>query len=194
MSVTNETIQKDIQQLSRDLGARLTTLEDGIAQKIREVVTELITTVKAELEEKMEALADRVRTLEQRPAAPPHDDRSLNVVIYGMAESEEENVTVKVNDLLSNQLQLEDVRVTEAVRKEKFEGRDAGVIIAKWEHVEAKRKVMQAKSRLNTTEHFGHIRIDHDKPRWQRQHETNMRLLVRSIGANKLYVRGNRIC
>ena len=33
-----------------------------------------------------------------------------------------------------------------------------------------------------------------DKPRWQRQHETNVRLLVKSLGTHKLFIRGNRVC
>ena len=41
---------------------------------------------------------------------------------------------------------------------------------------------------------FKHIRIFHEKPRWQRQHEANVRLLVKSLGTNKLFVRGNRVC
>ena len=34
---------------------------------------------------------------------------------------------------------------------------------------------MEAKSKLRDTEHFSHISIVHDKPKWQRQHEANLR-------------------
>ena len=57
-----------------------------------------------------------------------------------------------------------------------------------------RKKIMEAKSKLNTSEHFRHIRIYPDKPRWQRQHEANVRLLVKSLGTHKLFIRGNRVC
>ena len=36
--------------------------------------------------------------------------------------------------------------------------------------------------------------IAHDKPKWQRQHESNMRLIVKTLGTNRLFVRGSRVC
>ena len=45
-----------------------------------------------------------------------------------------------------------------------------------------------------TSEHFRHIRIYPDEPQWQRQYEANVRLLVKSLGAHKLFIRGNRVC
>ena len=57
-----------------------------------------------------------------------------------------------------------------------------------------KRKIIEAKSKLNTFEQFKHIRIFHDKPRWQRQHKANVRLIVKSLGTNKLFIRGSRVC
>lgn len=192
MTVTNETLQGEIRDLSTNLLGRIKTLEDGFTQKIKDAVAELIETVRQEFEEKLQGLSDRVKLLENRPVEQS-DSRVLSFVVYGMAESDDENVVTKVNDLLSTQLQLPNVNVLEAERKAKPEGRDAGVIVAKCNRVEDKRLIMEAKSKLNNTEHFSHIHIAHDKPRWQRQHEANMRMLVRSIGANKLYVKGNRL-
>ena len=53
---------------------------------------------------------------------------------------------------------------------------------------------MKAKSSLNTSARYKHIRIYHDKPKWQRLHESNMRQIVRSIGTDKLVWRNNRVC
>ena len=47
------------------------------------------------------------------------DDRSLSFVVYDMAESEEEDITEKVNHLLASQLKLGNVYVTEAEPKPK---------------------------------------------------------------------------
>ena len=95
---------------------------------------------------------------------------------------------------MATQLSLPEVKVEAAQRKHKPEGRDAGIILVKCSDISDERKIMEAKSKLNTFEHFKHIRIFHDKPRWQRQHEANVRLLVKSLGTNKLFVRGNRVC
>ena len=61
-------------------------------------------------------------------------------------------------------------------------GRDNGVIVAKCSSIEAKSAIMEAKSLLRDSEHYSHIRIYPDKPKWQRFHESNMRMLVKTLG------------
>ena len=139
----------------------------------------------------------RVAALEDRPATQAPDDRSKNLVIYEMAESDNENVVDKVNELIAVQLSLPEVQVAETKRKQKPVGKDAGVIVVKCGDIDSKHRIMEAMSRLNGLDHYNfykHIRIYQDKPRWQRQHEANVRLLVRSIGSHKLFVRGDRVC
>ena len=180
--------------MSLDMRRRFDDVENSLADKIRIAVNEIITDVRAELDAKLAALEARVMALEDRPAAPAQDDRSLNFVIFDMAESENENIEEKVNSLVSTQLSLPEVKVESAQRKQKPEGRDAGIILVECSDIIDKRKIMEAKSKLNTFKHFKHIRIFHDKPRWQRQHEANVRLLVKSLGTNKLFIRGSRVC
>ena len=194
MAVTNETLQQEIRQISVNIGHRIDAMENGLAEKIRNAVSELIADVKAELDAKLHALEARVMALEDRPATQATDDRSLNFVIYDMAESDDENVVEKVNNLVASQLSLPNVTISEAERKTKPEGKDAGVIVVKCSDVNDRKKIMEAKSKLNASEHFRHIRIYPDKPRWQRQHEANVRLLVKSLGTHKLFIRGNRVC
>ena len=68
-----------------------------------------------------------------------------------------------------------------------------GVIVARCVNSDQKDKVMKAKSLLNTG-NYRHISITHDKPKWQRQHEANLRLVIKTLGTNKLYLKGNRVC
>ena len=194
MDITNETLQKDIKQMSREFGRRIDAIEEGLAEKIKSAVKELMADVKAELDAKLLALEARVMALESKPAAPATDDRSLNFVICEMAETEHEDIVEKVNNLVTAQLSLPDVRVEAAVRKPKPEERDAVVILAKCSDFSDKKRIMEAKSKLNTLEHFKHIRIYPNKPRWQRQQEANVRFLVKSMGTNKLFMRGGRVC
>ena len=180
--------------MSTQIWNRIDAMENGLVEKIRSAVAELIADVKQELDAKLLVLETRVAALESKPAPMATDDRSLNFLIYDMAESDDENTLVKVNELVSTQLLLPDVKVVETDRKPKPDGKDNGVIVVKCSDIEDKKKILEAKSRLNGLEHFKHIRIYHDKPQWQRQHEANVRLLVRSMGNHKLYVKGNRIC
>ena len=157
MSITNETLQEDIHQMSQDIGRRIDAMENGLAEKIKNVVRDLIADVNAELDAKLLALENRVAALEDRPATPAPDDRSKNLVIYEMAESDNENVVDKVNELFAIQLSLPDVKVADAERKRKPVGKDAGVIVVKCEDVDSKQKIMEAKSRLNGLDHYKHI-------------------------------------
>ena len=159
MAITNATLQQEIRKMSSDIGARMDAMEDGLATKIRLAVSELIADVKAELDAKLRALEARVTALEERPEAPASEDRSLNFVIYEMAESDGENVVNKVNNLVASQLSLPGIQVEAAERKHKPEGKDAGVIVVKCLNYNDKKRIMEAKSKLNTTEHFKHIRI-----------------------------------
>ena len=138
MPITNETLQEDIHQMSPDIGRRIDAMENGLSEKIKNVVRDLIADVKAELDAKLLALENRVAALEDRPATPAPDDRSKNLVIYEMAESDNENVVDKVNELFAIQLSLPDVKVADAERKLKPVGKDAGVIVVKCEDVDGK--------------------------------------------------------
>ena len=143
--------------MSLDMRRRFDDVENSLADKIRIAVNEIITDVRAELDAKLAALEARMMALEDRPAAPAQDDRSLNFVIFDMAESENENIEEKVNSLVSTQLLLPEVKVESAQRKQKPEGRDAGIILVECSDIIDKRKIMEAKSNLNTFKHFKHI-------------------------------------
>ena len=95
----------------------------------------------------------------------------------------------EVNSLIVNRLQVRDVFVQEAVCHQKPSGKDCGVVVAKFATFDTKRKVMEDKSRLGTIDHYQHIIITHDKPKWRRQHEATMRMVIRTLG-NRLYLKG----
>ena len=157
------------------------------------IVTDLIDAMRQEMTVKLASLEERIATLEPQP--PPQNGQELanNFVVYGLAEvadGVEEDAALRANTLFTGELQLENVQVTSAERKPKFNNNDCGVIVAKCVDFTDKQKVMEAKSKLRESEHFSHIRIFHDKPKWQKQHEANLRLVVKTLGTNKLYVRG----
>ena len=54
---------------------------------------------------------------------------------------------------------------------------------------------MEAKSLLRDSVHFRHISIFPEKPiKWQRVHEANIRLVVKTLGTDKMFVKGSRVC
>ena len=192
---TLEDLRAELRMMSTDLTTKMESMEQRIAERIKDVVKEQMTAMKAEITERLDAMEDRIAALEARPSPnTTADHRSCNFVVYGLAESEEENVVEKVNNLILGQLKIENVRVTEAVRKETFNNNGCGVIVAKCASSDDKKQVMAAKSKLRDAEHYNHVNIAHDKPKWQRQHESNMRLIVKTLGTNRLFVRGSRVC
>ena len=64
MTITNETLQQDIKQMSREIGRCIDAMDDGQAEKVKTAVNELIADVRAELDAKLLVLDARVMTLE----------------------------------------------------------------------------------------------------------------------------------
>lgn len=180
---TKNVLSEKIDNLQTSLGERI----DAISRDVQEQISEL----KSELTQSIDALESRVVALEQ---ASTVGDRSCNFVISGLAESEDEVVNDKVNTFIRDDLKLNGVNIVQADRKDKYNGNTCGVIVAKCASIDDKWKVMEAKSVLRDTVNASHIRIFHDKPKWQRQHEANVRLVVNTLGTNKLYLRGSRVC
>ena len=65
--------------------------------------------------------------------------------IYGLPESVNENVSVKVDALIKDGLKVRDVTVTSAVRKTSRTDTKAGIVIAKLRSSADKKRVMIAK-------------------------------------------------
>ena len=129
---TLDDLRDEIQQMNVNISARFNSLENNLAEQVKALVTKHINTVKTELTDMMTNLTERVAALEERPrgqSAP--DDRALNFVIYGLEESDEENVTDKVNNLVAAELKLPEVKVAEAERKQAFRAGRNGVIVAR---------------------------------------------------------------
>ena len=186
----SEEVKNLIREMSKTLSDKIERLENSLADRITNIVQEQINAVKMEITQSLSSLEARVVALEEKPV----DDRMCNFVVSGLAESDDENVVDKVNTLLQQELKLQDVHVTNADRKPTYNGRVCGVIVAKCTNVDDKNKVMEAKSLLRNSTHHSHISIFNDKPKWQRQHEANVRLVVKTLGTNKLFLRGSRVC
>ena len=113
-------------------------------------------------------------------------------MIVGLPEQEGEVVTEKVNNVINEGLDINDITVAEAVRKNGRNGKP-GVVIAKCRAVTDKIRIMKSKSALNRSARYKQVRIYHDKPKFERDLEANLRLVVSTIGKDKLVMRGPRV-
>ena len=102
---TVEDLQAVIRSLSTDLKKQMESIELGIAAPIKDVVLEHMATMKEEITGRLSALEGRIVALEDRPPpSVPSDNPACNFVVYGLAESDHENGSEKVNNLLLGQL------------------------------------------------------------------------------------------
>ncbi|CAG2224136.1 unnamed protein product [Mytilus edulis] len=121
------------------------------------------------------------------------DDQRNNIIIRNLQESDNENITNKVNGLLKDGLRLKDIRIKSVDRKKSMRENKPGVIIVKLERTEDKRRVMEVKRNLKDTRNFRDVFIDHDLPKSQRMLNANLRHIVKTIGNDKLEIHGSRI-
>ena len=110
-----------------------------------------------------------------------------------MPESARENVIHKVNSVIAEGLKLEGIKVVEAERRESRGSRFPGVIIAKCRSTEHKQKILSHKKKLKDSRRFANVYIMSDKPLQQRIFESNMRVLVDTVGNGRLQLTGGRL-
>lgn len=118
-------------------------------------------------------------------------DKENNVIIRNLPESRSENVMNKVHKLLRDGLRL-NLSVAAAERKHAFKGGN-GLVIVTLKSKDEKQRLMDCKSKLQTSKIYNRVFIDHDKSKQKRDNEANLRAIVKAVGNNQLQVRGSRI-
>ena len=132
--------------------------------------------------------------LERDPAdAIARDESKLRIVIRNLPENRNENIQNKVNGLLKDGLQLKDISLRSVERKKSNRENRAGIVLVCFDSFEDKRKVMETKRKLRDTRNFKDVFIEHDLPRSQRMLNANLRNIVRTIGKDKLEIKGSRV-
>lgn len=122
-------------------------------------------------------------------------DLSLNVVIRNLPETINENVMTKVDAMIKDGLKIRDVTVASAVRKVSRAEHRAGVVIAKFQTSDDKKKVMTSKKALKEHRSYDNVYINHDQTAQERRMASSMRTLVEAVkrGESNITVRGTRI-
>ncbi len=117
-------------------------------------------------------------------------EEDLIIVVRGLPEGPGEDTTKKLNEVLTGELKLKGAPVSSAERKVSRNDRYPGLVIAKCKTRADKDLVMKSKAQLRKSTQYNKVMIDHNKSAEQRAHEANMRLLVNTVGKDKLVVRG----
>lgn len=82
-------------------------------------------------------------------ARPPVvDERSLNIVIFGLKELPQEDVCNKINKMLRDDLKLRAITVEKAERKRPRQQNATGIIIAKCRSAADKEEIMRIRKIL----------------------------------------------
>ncbi|VDH92828.1 Hypothetical predicted protein [Mytilus galloprovincialis] len=174
--------QKDLDKMEKKMESTISKCKTDLKQDLH--------SVKKELSDFKKSYAE---TASQAPILVSREDRQNNVIIRNLPESKNENLLNKVGGLLKDGLKLKDISVKSADRKTSNNDSRPGVIIVSFEISDDRRKVMAAKRMLKDSRNYKNVFIDFDIPKAQRVLNANLRNIVRTIGQDKLEIRGSRI-
>ncbi len=194
---------KEMTQLRVDLNQRMSHFEEKVETKLIEKIETLIDAkikqeflcVRTEVDSKVQEFEKKVKDFQksylEAAKGKPVDDIATSVVIKNLPfhadEDKDSSVTErKVCALLRDGLKVHDVKVKKVERK-KARSKYPGVIIATFDTLEQKDKVMKTKSTLKNSRKYSDIYVEHCTTVQQRMQNNNMRILLKEMGKDNLY-------
>ncbi len=157
------------------------------------VVTDELARVRVTQTADQENVMKDIKRMKSYADAAKSGGIELNIVLKNVRESTNENVTSKVNGVIREGLKLRGIEVEEAVRKETRNSKYPGVIIARCKSVEEKKQILREKKNLRDSRNYKNVYVESDKPLQQRILESNMKLLVDTVGEGQLKLTGSRL-
>ena len=134
-------------------------------------------------------MEDKVQTFQTRC----EKDISLNIAIKNLPVTTNEQLQEKVNDMIKTGMKLGDVKVTDVKRKKAYSDKVPGIVIATCKSDEDKNKIMKNKAKLKENAQFEKVFLDHDKDRSTRIQEANWRSVIKTVGSDSLFMKGDRV-
>lgn len=143
--------------------------------------------------DEIKQLTERVKAVE-RECGGNGENRHTNIiesnlVVRNMPAHPVENVIRKVNTMIKDGLQINNITVVSAERKTSQNGKP-GVIIAKCNSREEVTTLITKKKVLRDSEKYHTVYLSRDVPYAERVHNQNMRTIIQAIGKNQLEMRG----
>ena len=123
----------------------------------------------------------------------PNSEVQHTIVIRNLPEGENENTGQKVNGLLRDGMKLRNVAVETAERKKSYRRDTPGLVIAKLKSREDYGLVMKHKAKLKDSRNFSQVMVGPDRPKQERQQESNLKSIVNAVAKDKLMVKNGRV-
>lgn len=184
--------QKIANKVAQVLDKRVTSEMNRIRKEVDKHIENVTESIREEVKADLETVNSKIDSLSNRDTNTV-SDITLNIVIKNLPESENENVSNKVNKFLKDGLKLKDVTCDHADRKISKSASKPGVIIAKLKSNDDKRKVMASKASLKSHTQYSKVFVDHDQSVSDRVLASNFRCILNAMKCQNLVVRGSRV-
>ena len=192
-------LAEKIDAMSANMTARLDKMEQNIHTTIASAIQSamddfkihvmaIIDDVRSNLQTQVTSLRADMEAREKNSGAT----LARNLVVRNVPEREGENVKVTIDNIVKKGLKLTNINVVAAERKNGRFGKP-GVIVAQCQTKDQKIAVMEKKATLRDHTQYKDVVIHNDKPYYERQTESNMRLLVSTLARGALTMKGARI-
>ena len=199
-NITLTSLMTAIQDINRNIDRKFSEMENNLEKKLSDSMLKVceakIGQVKKEFRAEITKITDRLVTVESRDSNNQCNGHSepckLNFIVRNMAERTGENVKNRVNGMIKDGLQISDVSVVSAERKQS-RNRKPGVIVATCQSERDVGKVLKNKKDLKNNRQYEQVYVEPDVPLQQRIQNSNLRNIVSVIGEDKLELRGTRV-
>lgn len=188
------------QQLDTKVDCLHTSMQVLIAENrewFKAKLSRKTTEIQTNMDKEISVLISRIEKMEAKidvsnAKANARFDHDVSIVISGLLYSEGENVTVLVNELLTEGLQLEEDACVVAVERTKDRGGRPAVVKVEFGSVREKIGVLRKKQLLKDNPKYNRVYIRSAKTHTERLLELIFRTLLDELPAGKqFYVAGN---
>ncbi|CAC5390984.1 unnamed protein product [Mytilus coruscus] len=186
--------------LTKRMGDIETNIPKQVANMIDQKVSEEMKKVREEFKTELKTVSEKVISLEQSYSDVVKQNKmqtqvvsedNLSLVIKNLPETENENISCKVEDLIKDGLHVNSIQVVDVERKKNNHPGKHGIVIVKFQNKDDKQKVMEKKRELRSTRIYKDVYINNAIPNAQRLLNSNLRNIVKAIGNDKLEIRGS---
>ena len=178
-----EEVEKEMTELKREMGKR----QEASSRQVDEIAKLTQREIGKIREDTQKEICDLSKRISERPGP----DGEQRIVIRNLQESPNEDIVEVVNDLLSQELQV-NTRVQAAERKRTFNDKP-GVVIADLRSKDDTIEILRNKRKLRDSENHSEVMIFKDKPLHVRQMEANFHTVINAVAKDQLVIQGGRV-
>ncbi len=156
-------------------------------------VTKRLDNMEGEWRNYKQIVENKIANLPKQQQNDDGVDKTVTLVIRNLPEEAGEDVVDKVNVLITDSVELEDIEVESAERKKSYRDNIPGVVIAICKSQEDRKQVMDKKSSLKHSDDYSNVMIFPQKSRDELRLEAIFRTILNVVGNDKLQMCGGSI-